>query len=300
MKIQHGIPLLLLAGFALAQEGGDQADPEQNAGKGTEKSTQKVAVRVESGGGNALTAKDLESKVATFVDDLLAAKDPAERQAIARKLTDLVLAQTLRGRVVDAGGRFVADAVTTVSMLPRQGGETIKGSWADGERSASWTLTKEEGDRYRLTAKVSATDGTSEQNVSDEGTLAELTRRHSFLEGTSFFGVLEGADRVQFTHSPAPRRDTVSEADLGLELAEATDDLRHQFWLPVGVGWVVRSVAPGSPAARAGLEPFDLITKVGDAWLEHAESLRDPERRAVTLTVLRRGKERQIELAQGD
>lgn len=281
------LALLLVPGLLGAQE--PQEEPSEQA----------VEIRM------GTDADELRARVASLVEELLAEGDPAARETLERRLADLVLRELARGRIVDEHGRSVPDAVA-VTMRPDRGGETIKGSWADGERRGSWKLSKIEGDRYALEARVTTGDGGGEQTVTDEGTLAELTRKHPFLDGTAVVGFLDGMTRFQdgvpasVTRSRPARVDTVPLTGLGLELAEAGDDLRHQFWLPVGVGWVVRSVTPDSPAARSGLQPYDLVTKVGGAWLERPEALRSADARAVPLTVLRRGHEIRLDLAQAD
>lgn len=55
-----------------------------------------------------------------------------------------------------------------------------------------------------------------------------------------------------------------AEGKLGLSLAPVTPELRREFGLgPADQGAVVVGVAPNSPAARAGLQPGDVITRVG-------------------------------------
>ena len=63
---------------------------------------------------------------------------------------------------------------------------------------------------------------------------------------------------------------------LGIALAKVPDAVRAQIDaadLPAGFGVMVQEVAPGSPAAKAGLEPFDILLKFDDQKLVSGEQL---------------------------
>jgi membrane-associated protease RseP (regulator of RpoE activity) len=75
--------------------------------------------------------------------------------------------------------------------------------------------------------------------------------------------------------------------------------LRKQLRLPEGFGLVVDFVEPGSPAAAAGLEPYDVLTRLDDQRLVNPQQLAVLVRTfdadaQVTLTVVREGGERQV------
>ncbi len=59
----------------------------------------------------------------------------------------------------------------------------------------------------------------------------------------------------------------VKAAYLGVVAEPADAALRAQLKLPEGVGLVVRMVAEGSPAEKAGLKPHDVLHKLGDQLL---------------------------------
>jgi serine protease Do len=70
----------------------------------------------------------------------------------------------------------------------------------------------------------------------------------------------------QETARSEARTSKPGEGSLGLTLAPATPELRRQFGIDAETqGAVVVGVAPNSPAARAGLQPGDVITRVGQA-----------------------------------
>ena len=99
------------------------------------------------------------------------------------------------------------------------------------------------------------------------------------------------ADRAR--PAASPRR-------LGTTFAPVPDAVREQLDLPDGVGLLVDSVEPGSPAAAAGLKRFDILTRLNDQIVCNADQLatliklRKPG--PVPLTILRGGRERKIQV----
>lgn len=82
---------------------------------------------------------------------------------------------------------------------------------------------------------------------------------------------------------------------LGLAAVAASDEIRDQLSLPSGVGLTVRRTAPGSPAAKAGIKPNDILTQADDQWLMDALQLSHltvdrKEGDEVRLTYIRKGK----------
>ena len=86
--------------------------------------------------------------------------------------------------------------------------------------------------------------------------------------------------------------------------APVTEELSRSFDLGVDQGALVRAVADGSPAARAGLRPGDVIVELGGESIRTVEDLyaairrRDPGD-AVELTVVRSGDRRQLDVTLG-
>ncbi len=68
--------------------------------------------------------------------------------------------------------------------------------------------------------------------------------------------------------------EAANSAFLGISTSEAPAVLRHQLKLkPEGAGLVVDSVVPGSPAAKAGIQPYDVLQKVDDQIVFNAAQL---------------------------
>ncbi|HET8727341.1 MAG TPA: PDZ domain-containing protein, partial [Alphaproteobacteria bacterium] len=64
------------------------------------------------------------------------------------------------------------------------------------------------------------------------------------------------------------------ESALGLALAPLTPEMREQFGIEEGEnGAVIAEVQPGSPAEEAGLQPGDVITRVGQNEVEAPEDV---------------------------
>jgi serine protease Do len=61
---------------------------------------------------------------------------------------------------------------------------------------------------------------------------------------------------------------------LGISYAEITREMAAQFRLPVQDGLMLQTVAPNSPAAAAGLQRGDIITRINDVPLRQGGDLR--------------------------
>jgi serine protease Do len=78
-----------------------------------------------------------------------------------------------------------------------------------------------------------------------------------------------------------------------------------QYDLPVQWGAFIADVEPGSPASEAGLQPGDIITKLGDVTLDETHSYVNTlftfkPGDQVTLTVIREGQEMQVPITLGE
>ena len=60
---------------------------------------------------------------------------------------------------------------------------------------------------------------------------------------------------------------------LGVFCEEAADDLRNPLPLTPGTGLIVRGVPPESPASKAGLQEYDVLTKLDDQLLVNVSQL---------------------------
>ena len=86
----------------------------------------------------------------------------------------------------------------------------------------------------------------------------------------------------------------VVRAFLGVEYRDVESEMAEQFRLSVREGIVVAAVSPNTPAARAGLEAGDIITRIDDTAIKQGGDLRRVlrERRPgdnVRLTIVRPG-----------
>jgi serine protease Do len=100
-------------------------------------------------------------------------------------------------------------------------------------------------------------------------------------------------------------RGTVSRGFIGVVLTDVTPDLQRSLKLPVSRGALVQDVNDNSPAARAGLRPYDIILTVDgrEIWTNE-ELIRDISGRqpgtAARLELLRDGRRQatQVRLAE--
>lgn len=87
---------------------------------------------------------------------------------------------------------------------------------------------------------------------------------------------------------------------IGVSLSEVPDSLRAHLSLPEGTGIMVGAVVPDSPAAKAGLQQYDLLLKSGDRDLKVAKDLQEivdgSEGKVVSVALQRKGQPVTVEL----
>ncbi|MDD3148876.1 MAG: PDZ domain-containing protein, partial [Candidatus Riflebacteria bacterium] len=84
----------------------------------------------------------------------------------------------------------------------------------------------------------------------DDHRVGEKARIKIFRKGK------EGIAEVEFKENPAAKN------PLGISVSQVTGDLVRKYHLYVDEGCVITSVAEGSPASRAGLQPGDVIQQI--------------------------------------
>ena len=94
---------------------------------------------------------------------------------------------------------------------------------------------------------------------------------------------------------------SVAHAYLGVRGQTVDPQISQMYGLGVEQGAVIAQVEDGSPAARAGLQRGDIVTAIGDTPVASFEELagriqRQPVGDTVTLTVVRSGQERQVDV----
>jgi serine protease DegS len=87
---------------------------------------------------------------------------------------------------------------------------------------------------------------------------------------------------------------------LGLEIQTLTPELAESFGIPGGSGLVIAGILPNGPAARAGLQPGDIITRINEQPVADARSALNLIAQSVPgttirLTGLRNGKVLEME-----
>lgn len=97
----------------------------------------------------------------------------------------------------------------------------------------------------------------------------------------------------------------VRRAFLGISYNDIEPAIAAQFRLPVEEGIIVMQVAANSPAARAGIRPADIITRMGEVPITHGGDLRRALRelrpgQRTTLTVVRPDGTSTVEVTVGE
>jgi serine protease DegQ len=92
-----------------------------------------------------------------------------------------------------------------------------------------------------------------------------------------------------------------SHAFLGVEPSAITPEIAAQLGLDRTTGVVVLGAEPGGPAADAGIQPGDVLTRMGNRELEGVEDLLDELRQhnagdRVQITLVRGGRTQQVEV----
>lgn len=91
---------------------------------------------------------------------------------------------------------------------------------------------------------------------------------------------------------------------IGVMCAPADEALRAQLKQPEDVGVVVQDIVPDSPAAKAGLQKFDLIVAAGDRKIGDIATLmkavEDSGEKPLVLGVIRGGEATKIEVTPGE
>ena len=80
---------------------------------------------------------------------------------------------------------------------------------------------------------------------------------------------------------------------IGVSLTEVPDSLRAHIKLATGAGIMIGAVVPESPAAKAGLQQYDILLKSGDQDLKQPKDLQDlvdaAETKLISITLQRAG-----------
>ena len=92
---------------------------------------------------------------------------------------------------------------------------------------------------------------------------------------------------------------------LGVQIQDVTPEIAGSLGLSKPEGALIADVLPGGPAARAGLQPGDVVQRLGDVPIRDPKELSrqvavTPVGSDVTLTVLRDGSQRRIKVHIGD
>ncbi|HEX2779674.1 MAG TPA: trypsin-like peptidase domain-containing protein [Gemmatimonadaceae bacterium] len=95
----------------------------------------------------------------------------------------------------------------------------------------------------------------------------------AILQGTTGLGFAIPINLAQDIATQVLSTGRVVRAYLGIVPAELSPEIADRFNLPVREGVIVRAVGAGTPAARAGLQPADIITSIDGTAIPTAGEL---------------------------
>ncbi len=92
---------------------------------------------------------------------------------------------------------------------------------------------------------------------------------------------------------------------MGVSFQPINPAIAERYNLPANWGAYITQVEPGSPAAQAGLQENDIITKIGDVAIDETHSyinslFEHQPGDMIPLTVMRAGKEMQLQITLGE
>ncbi|MFH1010468.1 MAG: PDZ domain-containing protein [bacterium] len=129
-----------------------------------------------------------------------------------------------------------------------------------------------------------------------------MNRKHSFLILAALLLVAGSAVIAADTSEKSEKKE--SRAFLGVFLDDVSEKTASDYGAPSGQGALVSRVSSDSPAEEAGLRANDIIVKFAGTAVKNSDDLRKMLREKnpgdiVTLTLIRGGKERTIEVTLG-
>lgn len=157
--------------------------------------------------------------------------------------------------------------------------------------SASGQSSREAALREQAESLQQRAEELAEQAAEKAREGSEIARKHA-AELREQLERLREDERVWVFARPSGR--TEKAAFLGVATVPVTPALQEQLGLQRGVGLVVDTIEPDSPAVAAGLQRYDILQKLDDQWLINAHQFSVLVRlrqagSSVTLTVLRKG-----------
>ena len=177
--------------------------------------------------------------------------------------------------------------------------------WISGACASLLAATATAGGSGTVTGRKKAASGgkPNVQVISSTNMTTKVVVQTIGPDGVRNVQVFNSGDAGERAAEPGEKAPTVTW--LGVTTESASDELRDQLALDPGVGLTVFGVSPGGPAAKAGLQTHDILTRFGDQILMDPDQLKNlvhikKAGDRVALTYLHKGKEVTAELTLGE
>ena len=242
--------------------------------------------------------QDKATEIRQLIESFLENKDEKKLEEVEKQLRALFQGRELKLEFKPLTPVIGQELRVFFDGMPQGGQETISGS----SNGTSYTMKSLGGGRYKLTATQKVRDGEAKQ-ITDEGTLKELSKKYAFLKGMFAVRVPMTHVTLDATAEPGlalnrPLVSHVGRPRLGMLVRPPSESLSHHLELPTGAGLVVGSVVKGSRAEKLGLKEHDVLLRIDGDLIDSADQLGKLAEDKGVLEYVRRGKPRQLDLAK--
>ncbi len=167
-----------------------------------------------------------------------------------------------------------------------------------------------ENEIIKLVIKKDGKENVYEVNLKDEGAFKALEEELENLDiDVNIFGLMGNDNDHQMMllsddKQPGFHFDRVGGGYLGVQIQDITDQLRDYFKVKGDGGVLVTEVVKDSPAAKAGIEAGDIISRVDDNRISDTQELtrtirKEKPETKVAIIVIRKGREISFKVTLG-
>lgn len=216
----------------------------------------------------------------------------------------------IESKIGEDGKRVQSKKVWKDGVLVEDEEKTFEGIDADGDTTIELDGQIAPGIVLRSERSGDMPFGDIDPNLSQDEMMRQMRDQMNAMRrrqaemmqrfGLSGFGLSAGPFGNPDGENPFAVPVKLSEYWLGAVVAPVPPETAAQLGLDEGIGVVIREIVPDSPAAKAGLRQYDIITQLGDAAVSGRESigqtLDSAQGKPLTTEFYRKGKLETVEL----